>query len=253
MTLGGTVFIHNAIVSDYCISEVVTSLKEFCDKVIVLDAGSTDGTADLVRSFEDTKTKVVLCHNDMWVQQKGRTKLSYFTNMAASFLTTDYQFNCQADEILHELSYDKVRKAIETKQEAFLIKRINLWASPYLRLDVSHDRKPCSTEVVRVAKVGYQSVDDGEHLAAHYCPDFLNDIRLYHMGFVRLRKEMVYKCNHIQREVFEIEPDAKLKGMDVFDPYQWFSQADLKPIEEPLPIIIQDWAKKRVYDDTRIQ
>jgi len=249
MTLGGTVFVFDAIKSDYCITEVVASLKEFCDKVIVLDAGSTDGTVDLVRSFEDKKTKVVLSSNERWHQIRGRQKLSYFTNMAASFLTTDYQFNCQADEILKETCYDAVRKAIEQNQEAYLIKRINLWASPYLRLDVTQDRKPCSTEVVRLAKIGYQSVDDAEHLAAPYSPDFVEDIRLYHMGFVRERKAMVYKCNHIQGEVFEIEPDAKLKGMEVFDPYQWFSPADLKPIEEPLPLLIQDWAAKRVYED----
>lgn len=251
MTLGGSIFVHNAIVQDYCLTEAVQCLKEFCDKVVVLDAGSIDGTDELVRSFEDKKTKTVLVSNEAWLQQQGRQKLSYFTNMTASFLDTDYHFNLQSDEILHERSYPFVLKAIETGGEAFLLKRINLWASPYLMLDVPQERKPCSTGVVRLAKMGYQSVDDAEQIAAPFNNHFENGIIIYHMGFVRLRPQMKIKSIHMQKEVFQFENyDAKIDMSETFNPYLWFSKEDLKPIEEPLPLLIQNWAKERLYDET---
>lgn len=248
-TIGGTVFCYNAIIQDYCLTEAVACLKECCDKVVVLDAGSIDGTTDLIKSFEDEKTKVVLISNEEWLEQQGKTKLAYFTNKAAAELDTDYQFNLQADEILHEDSYPALRKAIRTNQEAFLVKRINLWASPYLMLDVPQNRKPCSTEIVRLAKIQYQSYDDAESLAAPGINSFLNDIRIYHMGFVRDRKKMVEKTINMQRNIFQVDPDVRVAGFDEFDPWKFFQQSDLKPIEEPLPKLIQQWAADRFVID----
>ena len=68
------------------------------------------------------------------------------------------------------------------------------------------------------------------------------------MGFVRDRKIMKDKAIHIQRDVFKLDYDKKLDGIDYFEPDRWFNpKEDLKPIDEPLPELIKDWAKKRVY------
>jgi len=250
MTLGGVTWAHNAISQDYCLAECVQALKECCDSVVVLDAGSTDGTTELIKSFQDEKTNVVLCENSLWQEQQGREKLSYFQNVAQSFLNTDYQLVIQADEILHEASYPFVREAIETGGEAFLLARINLWASPYLQLDVPQERKPCSSGVVRLTKFGYQSYGDAEQIAAQFSDKYASDIRVYHMGFVRHRPQMKIKSIHMQKEVFKFENyDSKIDQSETFNPYLWFSDEDLKPIDEPLPKVIQQWASERVYDD----
>lgn len=249
MTVGGVTWAYNAISMDYCLSECVQALKECCDMVVVLDAGSTDGTAELVRSFQDDKTMVVLCDNEVWQSQQGQQKLSYFQNLAASFITSDYQLTIQADEILHERSYPFVRKAIETGGEAFLLNRINLWGSPYMQLDVPQERKPCSTGVVRLAKKHYQSYDDAEQIAAQFSTEFVDDIVVYHMGFVRHKPQMKLKSIHMQKEVFRFENyDSKLDLCETFNPYLWFGEEDLKPIDEPLPKVIQAWAKERSPD-----
>ena len=65
------------------------------------------------------------------------------------------------------------------------------------------------------------------------------------MGFVRDRKIMKDKVIHIQEKVFGVNHDPKLDGVDEFVPERWFSESDLQLIDEPLPLIIQDWAKKR--------
>ena len=247
MTVGGVTWAYNAIEQDYCLTECVRALQVCCDYVVVLDAGSTDGTAELVKSFKNDKTGVVLCSNETWKSQHGREKLSYFQNLAASFLTTDYQLVVQADEIIHERSYPYIREAIETGGEAFLLERINLWGNPYLMLNVPQERKPCSTGVVRLAKTNYQSVDDAEQIAAPFSNEYEKKITLYHMGFVRHKPQMKVKSIHMQKEVFQFENyDAKLDLSETFNPELWFSGDDLIPIKEPLPAIIKQWADERM-------
>jgi glycosyltransferase involved in cell wall biosynthesis len=247
--LTGVTFAHNSISQDYCLRECVNSLKEFCDKIIVLDAGSTDGTSDLIRSFEDSKTKIILRDNEEWQIQKGKEKLSYFTNKALQCVDTDWFYYQQADEITHESSYPSIRKAIEGNSEAFLISRINLWGSPYTRLNVPQSRMPCSEQIVRLAKNKYRAYDDAESIAVIPNESYVDLIRMYHMGFVRKREVHAAKIRHMQAEVFQVGVDPKLEGMDIFDPYKWFSKEDLAPLTEPLPSIIQKWAAERYYPD----
>lgn len=247
--LTGVTWAYNSISQDYCLKECVQSLREFCDEVIVLDAGSTDQTAELVKSFEDSRTKVILCDNEEWRSQHGKYKLSYFTNKALEQVNTEWFYYQQADEITTERSYHAIKTAIEGDAEAYLISRINLWGNPYSRLNVVQNRMPCSTQIVRLAKAGYMAYDDAESIAVIPSDAYVELIRMYHMGFVRKREVHANKIRHMQGEVFECGVDAKLEGMTIFDPWKWFDKTDVAPIQEPLPVIIQEWAAFRTYED----
>ena len=245
-SLGGTLFGYRCLSQDYCLAESVACLKEFCDEIILLDAGSDDGTAELMKSFEDKKTKVILLSKEEWDSQHGAQKLNYFTNKAIDHLTTEYNFNLQADEILHEKCYNKVREVIEFGHEGYLVKRINLWGSPYTQLNVEHSRNPCSYEIIRLAKSYCKSVGDAESIDAQCVTDYVEDIVIWHYGFVRDKKIMKQKTIHIQRDVFGMTPDVKLDGSDVFEPYKWFDKdKDLIPIPSPHPKLMNEWIKTR--------
>lgn len=245
-TLGGILFIMNGEEMDYNYKETAKCLIELCDQVVLLDAGSTDSTASELDTFKDIpNVTVVKVDRSEWLKQKGKEKLSYFTNMAKSFLTTDYYINIQGDEILHENSYEAVRKAIATGYEAFVVKRINLWKDCNHQLDVPQNRKPCSTEIIRIAKVKYNSVDDAESIGAPAVNIFVNDIIIVHYGFVRNRKAMVKKVRHMLGEVFLMSIDEKLNGMEEFDSTKWFTDEDLKPIEVSHPKLMQEWILDR--------
>ena len=45
-TLGGSLFVRNAIQYDYCVEEAIESLAACCDEVFVLDCQSDDGTTE---------------------------------------------------------------------------------------------------------------------------------------------------------------------------------------------------------------
>lgn len=248
--LTGVTWAYNAIKQDYCLAECVYSLKEFCDKVVVLDAGSTDGTKELIESFAGTGTSIITCSNEEWRRQTGKEKLSYFTNVALEYVETDWFYYQQADEITHEHSYTAIHKAINCYSEAYLSSRINLWGDPYHKLVVPQNRMPCSTEIVRLAKRKYRAYDDAESIAVIPNSSFVEDIRMYHMGFVRSRDVHADKIRHMQGEVFQCGVDQKLEGMKQFDPWKWFDKnTDVAPIKEPLPAIIQQWAAERMYED----
>lgn len=258
-TLGGASFIHNGIKQDYHYRETIRCLADLCDKVVIVDAGSDDGTYEDLMDFIDklnkeydvyyTKIKLLRFSNEEWHEQKGREKLSFFSNKAIEALDTDFVFYLQMDEILHEDSFQYVRMAIEHDVEGFFCQRLNLWKDPYHVLNVVQDRKPCSTEVIRLVKQQYRCVDDAESCA---CPDpkvfgRIELIQIWHFGFVRDRVKHLEKIRHMQVEVFLWgDFDVKAKNCERLEPDRWFDpEKDLIPIPRPLPSHIRQWCEDR--------
>lgn len=244
-TLGGILFIRNGVEFDYCFQQAIDCLYQLCDKVIILDAGSTDGTDEVVRQYESENIMVICLDKEEWDKQQGREKLSYFQNLALSFLDTDYYFLLQGDEIIHEDSFPSIREAIETGEEAFICSRINLWGDCNSYINVPTDKQPCSTKVIRLAKTKYKSVDDGESISANAISKFAEDIRIYHYGFVRKKEVMKSKIINMQENVFQIAHDQKLDQSEVFDSELWFKNDELSPIKEKHPTFIKEWVKTR--------
>ncbi len=254
MKLAGTTFIRNGETYDYCYMETIACLLEFCDHVFVVDAGSDDGTCEKIESITSPNLTLIKRPKEEWFEQKGtgKTKLCYFTDIAISAAQEagyEYSFYLQCDEILHERSYDIVREAIKSNTSGYLCKRVNLWDGPYTQLKVPQNRMPCSPEVVRLTKTEYRSYGDAESIAVPILDkSWVEQICIYHMGFVRKREVMKDKVINMQENVFELgHHDPKLDLDTVFQPKFWFSEDELELIEEPLPQIIKKWASERVY------
>lgn len=246
-SLGGFLFIKDAIKFDYCVVETIKSLLQVCDQVTVLDAGSQDGTRQLINDIDDEKLLIQYIQSEQWDALIGKGKLAFFQNFAAQMLNTDYQLLVQGDEILHPDSYAAVRQAIQTGAEGFLCERVNLWGTPNHMLVVPENRQPCSTSVVRLTKRGYQSYDDGESIGAPAIADFRNRIKIVHYGFVRKREVMKAKIINMQEGVFAMAGhDPKLDQCEIFDPTLWFDGPDLAPINFTHPPIMKEWVEQRL-------
>ena len=91
-TLGGIQFIRNGLQYDYCFIEAIESLCQCCDKVVVVDAGSDDGTDEVLRVMESMhrNLRVIYMMAQDWNIQKGKEKLAHFQNAASKQLDTDY-------------------------------------------------------------------------------------------------------------------------------------------------------------------
>ena len=249
MTLGGFLFVRNGIEYDYNYEESILSLLQFCDKVSVVDAGSDDGTKERLIELELSYPKLFVTYltKQEWLSQHGKEKLNYFQNIALKKLDTDYQFLCQADEIVHESSYNKIREAMATGGDGFLCHRINLWGSAFTELNVPADRMPCSPYVIRLTKTGYLTYGDGESINCLSTFDFANHIEIWHYGFVRKIDVMKSKVINMQKSVFEMNDyDPKLDLSETFNWRLWFSEDDLTLIKKEHPVIMHDWIKKRL-------
>lgn len=253
-TLGGSLFIRNGEKYDYCYKEALQCLLEFCDKVVVCVVPTDDdrGIPGIVQAAADVKgldrVYIRVMQDIDWIRLdfQGKHRLSIFTNYAIEMLDTDYVFNLQGDEIVDPSSYEWIRKAVNEGSEGYLCSRINLWGSPYTQLNVEHSRKPCSTEIVRLTKTCYRAYDDAESIAAPVDSRYLDEIKIWHMGFVRKREIHPAKIREMQGNVFKCGVDPKLEGMDVFDSTKWFGPEDLIPIRGELPPLIKNWAAERV-------
>jgi len=250
--LAGTLFVYNGKSQDYCYIEAINSLLQLCEHTFVVDAGSNDGTAEEIWDDFGVNQEFTFIRLDgtEWRKEKGKEKLNYFTNIAiraAQEAGYEYQFNLQSDEIIHEKSYPEIMKAINTGAEGFMTKRINLWKTPFHQLNVPHDKLPCSTEIVRLAKTNYRSYGDAESVAVDNVNfDYLNKIDIWHYGFVRDKKIMKDKVIHMQEQVFGVDHDKKLDGLDYFEPDRWFNpNTELKLIDYPHPHIMKEWIKTR--------
>lgn len=245
--LGGTQFVIDGLTYDYNFEESIRSLQEFCDEVVVVDAGSRDGTVDVLKRLENEKTKIIYLDRGEWDSLHGWAKLNHFSNKAIAELTSEWNFYQQSDEVVHESCYKAIREVVDYgTSEAYAVKRINLWNTPFQMLNVQGNRNPCSTEVIRLAKSQYMTGGDAESIYAPASSAYIDRIRLYHFGFVRSKEVHADKIRNMQANIFEVGVDKKLEGMTTFDPMKWFSEDDLLPVSEPLPAIMQNWALQRM-------
>ena len=250
----GVSLAKNVIKYDYCAVECIQSMLACCDYVVVAYVESEDNTLEILESIKADNYKIIKLTEEDWNFYDGKERLAYITNAAiseADRLGFSYVLNIQMDELIHEDCYDAIRQAVQEGHESVMCKRINLWGNPYHYLDVEQHRKPCSTEILRLAKISCRSYGDAESLMAHTCTfDWVEKIRIYHMGFVRKREVMKSKIINMQCAVFGMgNYDNKLDQEEQFNPNLWFNpETDLKPITERLPKLIEKWAEERAKD-----
>jgi len=263
-TLGSATMAYNAIIQDYHVIETLNCLYDLSDEIAIA-FGGTDGTIELVTNWYSnlelggphSKRVILIAFTESeWQAQRGREKLSYFSNLAINALSTDWVFYLQADEIIGQESFPFIRQAITFDVDGYLCARYNLWKDPKHMLNVPQERKPCSTEVIRLARKGTQAVGDAESITASRVHVFgkpndvnaIHNIAIWHMGFVRDPVKHLEKIRHMQDEIFLIDHDKKIDGMVSFEPSAWFRDEDLVSVPGELPEYIRRWAKVRYPD-----
>jgi len=250
--LGGCLFVWNGISQDYNFRESMQCLLDLCDNVVVL-AGGNDGTKSAVEELIHSNAighceLFEITYSD-WNAQMGRQKLSYFQNVAMGILEAngcDWTVLLQADEIIYPRSFPVIREAIEHDVEAYVCKRYNAWRDPLSMLNVIQERKPCSTEVIRLAKSHCRSYDDGEHVASNSVHVFGREdaIEIYHAGYIRDPVKHVVKAKNMLVDIFGLGMDSRIG--EVFDWSKFpFQGDDIVPIPGPLPVYIREWCADR--------
>jgi len=261
-TLGGTLWVRNAIELDYCVEPAIRSLAGVCDQVLVGDAQSTDGTLELLTKLADELPNVEILGNLPWGCADNYMRISMLANMVREELKTDWHLMLQADEVVHEIGYETIRDAIRLQTfrapdaSAFLLQRINLFGGfdRMIRETLPSPKKPCSDRVIRLARTHVPSWSDGESLQAQAgtCEDLSRFIPIFHYGFVRDIDKLIHKTRTMQGwfhgpgSGYDTRIDkAKVEGR--FDHRLWFEEHELGPIPYLHPKVAQPWIDERKH------
>ena len=256
-TLGGTMFVHNAVEYDYCVAEALRSLCAACDNVVIVDASSTDGTVELLNAAATELGNLRVVTGAMWACAPDHRRLAMLSDFSASHLRTDWIFMLQADEVIHEDSIPAIREAIEsTSDDSFMVRRYNLFGdlNHYLRFDLPQIDKPCNDQIVRLARTGNPAHGDaaGDAESLRCDPhrlsfDFLDRIRIIHYGMVRRDAALIEKMITMQKWFFG-HADPKIVGMVDQGRWDWEllkQRHMLTRLEFEHPKFSREWAEER--------
>ncbi len=112
--VSGFTFVRNGVRFDYPFVEALRSLLPVVHELVIVVGKGEDETLERVRSLAATEPKLKIFES-VWDDslRKGGAILAQQTDIALSHCTGDWGIYLQADEILHEEDYGKIRAAIE--------------------------------------------------------------------------------------------------------------------------------------------
>ena len=110
MTISGFSFVRNASIFDFPFVESIGSLLPLCDQVVIaVGEGSDD--PDKIRAIDSGKIEVIETVWDDALREGGRVYAQQ-TDIALAGCRGDWCIYLQADEVLHEDDYQRIRDDI---------------------------------------------------------------------------------------------------------------------------------------------
>jgi hypothetical protein len=254
--IGGSIFVRNAILYGYCLTEALESLYELCDQISILECGSSDGTQELLKKWISDKgaiKQIIYEEGHPWEVSDNYSRLAILANVARKKLTTPWHFMLQADEVLHEKSIPLLRHlSLNGSHNQYMCRRYNLFATPDQCIRLDGRNKPCGDALIRFARTSARVIGDAEGIEVHQnaCLAHLDDIVIFHYGYVRDGHRLINKAIDMQSWFNGpgCQPDPRIVKMreekTEFDPYVFFSQNDLMPIPCSHPKFSSDLAEQ---------
>ncbi len=111
VTVSGYTTTKDVINAGYPWQESITSLLGFCDEVVVVDGGSTDGTWEKLQTWskKEDKLRVYQFKRD-WDHYRFALFDSQQKAIARSLCKSEWCWQSDVDEIVHENDYETVKK-----------------------------------------------------------------------------------------------------------------------------------------------
>lgn len=102
MSISACCFVRDSIRGAYCIFESMASLLPFCDEMIIMDLGSTDGTMEALREIAQSNPKVRLVLRGEFPFTDANVFATLANELVNEWCRYDNVIYWQSDEIWHE-------------------------------------------------------------------------------------------------------------------------------------------------------
>jgi glycosyltransferase involved in cell wall biosynthesis len=249
-TLAGILCCRNTDSLDYCWREAGASLLGVCDELILCDCDSDDGTRQAMDEWAKMEPRIAIC-NFPWTNPKRDNEWWLnFLNYARQHAKSEMVMLLDADEVLHEDSYEIVRRVADAGQAAFC-QRYNFWRDSRSLIPKGHC---CGYEVLRLGPKNYWYPSDypDPHGRDHAIVSMATktNIKIMHYGFIRERGAFFRKA----REVLRIWNDAFDPRLEVAEKEggNWMTHSampewtkELVPFQGSHPKAIHNWLTER--------
>jgi glycosyltransferase involved in cell wall biosynthesis len=110
-TISGYTTTHDCIRQKYPYERCITSMLAFCDQVVIVDGGSTDGTWEILQKLERTDPSRIIAVQR--VRDWSDPSFALFDGEqkahARSLCTGDFCWQMDCDEIVHENDAEKIK------------------------------------------------------------------------------------------------------------------------------------------------
>ena len=183
-TLGIYLIAHDLEAYDYPFIEALDSALPIADELVINECGSTDGTLAALQAWAQKSSKVQIVQSE-WID--NWRQLAVLGNYCVPFLKTEWAWQLQADEIIHEDSYREIRRRIHEDYgndpdiTAMNVHYTHFVANYETTFPFQYDR------LVRIARRGrgWQLIGDACHLAGGDPRGVVDtSIQVFHYGKV---------------------------------------------------------------------
>ena len=141
-TISGYTTTHNCIKQDYPFLGSINSMLGFCDQVVVVDGGSTDGTWEALEELSKDNEKLIIHKQERDFEHKRFALYDGLQKaLARALCTGEFCWQQDSDEIIHEDDYEKVKNIIKNmpkNMDLIALPVIEYWGGPEkVRLDIN--------------------------------------------------------------------------------------------------------------------
>lgn len=252
-TLGASIPLRNGDDLDFCWKECILSVLPICQQVVVAESDSTDGTREALDEWAAREPKIRICHYPFTNPTGQNGYIHDWINYAREHLTTDYNIQLDADEVLDERSHGKILQRIQGPPISLTVRRYNFWRDHRTLIPFGHC---CGSEVIRVAPASLWLPSDSPHpkgVQAMRLAKMNLDIEVFHYGFIRKREAFFKKERGLQKNLIG-KYDPRLEEAELFDG-NWMMMPGisdwihkLQPYNGPHPKVAHEWLRERGFE-----
>lgn len=239
MRISGFTIVRNAVRLGYPFKESIRSLIPLCDEIVIGIGDSDDETPRLREELDLEFPGRLRWLKSNWstVGQSGGMQLRDRSNEALAACTGDWCFYLQADEVLHEADYPRIREALKNADTRAEIDGL---VFDYLHFYGSYDYqirgRNWYRREMRAFKNGrgIQAFRDaqGFRKGGQRCQAIHSGAKVYHYGYVRSLKSLKTKSTEMARWWGQ--------APDFDDSHTYIRHVGLRKFTEPHPAVMAE-------------